>query len=189
MGDGERRPVMAIIGAGGAIPSALDGLAAELGAGAMAAGLRIITGGLGGVMAAASRGARQSPAWVEGRIIGVLPSYDRGTANPHVDIALPTGMQIGRNVLVVAAADVVVAVGGGSGTLSEVAVAWQLGKPIVALGGVDGWSARLAGQTLDHRHSRPIDRAETAGEAIERALAAIAEPRREPGDIGSGWRR
>lgn len=185
-----RRPVVAVIGAGGAISDDLDRLAADVGARAMEAGLRIVTGGLGGVMTAVSRGARLSPSWAEGRILGFLPSYDRRTANPFVDVALlPTGLQIGRNVLVVAAADVVIAVGGGAGTLSELAIAWQLGKPIVALAGVPGWSDRLAGAALDHRHPDPVARAECAEQAIRLALEAIARPRREAGDIGSGWIR
>lgn len=183
-----RRATVAIIGSGGALDAPIDALAAELGACAMEAGLRVVTGGLGGVMAAASRGARESPAWVEGRIIGVLPAYDRGTANAYVDIALPTGMQVARNVLVVAAADAVIAVGGGAGTLSEVAIAWQLGRPVIAIDTVGGWSAQVAGAALDHRDSRPIIAASGAHEAVERAIEVIAAGRSDAGPIGSGWK-
>lgn len=189
VGAGGRRPVLAVIGFGGEIPSAVEACAAEVGAAAMAAGWRLVTGGLGGVMRAVSRGARSSPAWREGRILGFLPSYDRDTANPYVDVALGTGLQIGRNVLVVAAADVVLAIGGGAGTLSEMAIAWQLGKPIVSLETVDGWGARLAGEPLDHRHPRPVAAARTPSEAIVLAGALLRTDRREPGDIGSGWAR
>lgn len=184
-----RRPVMAVIGSGGTLPAEVEAAAAALGAGAMARGFALVTGGLGGVMAAASRGARTSPAWSEGRVIGVLPGYDRRAANPWVELVVPTGMQIARNVVVVAMADVVVGVDGGAGTLSEFAVAWQLGKPLVALSAHGGWSARLAGVTIDARGAAAVVEARTVDEALTHAAALTAEGRPEPGEIGSGWRR
>jgi len=77
-------------------------LCVELGSRAVEAGFRVVTGGLGGVMEAVSRGARTAPSWREGDVVGILPGYDRGAANPYVDVVVPTGMQIGRNVIVVA---------------------------------------------------------------------------------------
>src|SRR5262249_31500883 len=86
-------------------------------------------------------GASLSPGARDGDVIGVLPGYDRRAANPYLDIVVPTGMQIGRNVIVAAMADVVIAVGGGAGTLSESAIAWQVGKAIPALGRAGGGGA------------------------------------------------
>ena len=94
------------------------------------AGAVLVCGGLGGVMAAACRGAREAG----GTTLGLLPGSDRGAANKWVSIAVPTGLGELRNGLIVRAADAVVAVGGGSGTLSEVALALKLGRPVVGVG-------------------------------------------------------
>ncbi len=96
-------------------------------------------------------------------------------------------MQMGRNILVVSSADVVIAIGGGSCTLSEIALAWQLGKPIIGLSDIAGWAEQLAGQVLDERHPQAIMSAKTPEEAIQTALKVLEKPRKEPGNIGSGW--
>ena len=90
-------------------------------------------GGLGGVMGAAARGA----AGAGGTVVGLLPGSGRGAANPHVTVAITTGLGEMRNPLVVRAADAVVAVGGAYGTLSEIAFALRTGKPVV---GLDTWA-------------------------------------------------
>ena len=105
-------------------------LAEEVGAGLASMGAVVVTGGLGGVMEAACRGARSR----RGRTVGLLPGDDRADANGWVEIALATGMGELRNGLVVRASDALVAVGGGHGTLSEVALALKLGRPVVGLG-------------------------------------------------------
>ena len=185
--DDERVGVLAVVGsASTSDPSLLDA-AHEVGRLTIDAGLRLVTGGRGGVMDAAAHGARSSTAWREGRIVAVIPSYDRGSVTAPCDIIIPTGMQLARNIVVVAMADVVVALGGGAGTLSEMALAWQIGKPIVALGAHGGWAEELGERRLDHRHPDPVVRVTTPGEAIERATQALRGPRREPGEIGSGW--
>lgn len=99
----------------------------------------LVCGGLEGVMEAACRGAKEAG----GTTIGILPGTDRGAANPFVDVAVPTGLGEARNALVVRAADALVAVGGGYGTLSEIALALKAGKPVVGLGtwDVDGVEA------------------------------------------------
>jgi hypothetical protein len=104
-------------------------------------------------MAAASRGAHRARGYREGDVIGVLPGGDRAAANRWVDVAIPTGLGVARNVLVVQAADAVIAIGGRAGTLSELALAWQLGRPVVALD-VPGWSARVAGRAIDDRRPK-----------------------------------
>ena len=124
-----RTPYVAVVGPGEASPDQLH-TAEEVGAGLAAAGVVVVTGGLGGVMEAACRGARSR----RGRTLGILPGDDRDAANGWVEIAVPTGMGELRNGLVVRAADAVVALGGGYGTLSEIALALKLGRPVVGLG-------------------------------------------------------
>jgi uncharacterized protein (TIGR00725 family) len=85
-------------------------------------------GGRGGVMEAACRGAKE-----EGGItVGILP--DRGKGNPYLDVAVRTGMGYGRNIILVESADAVVAIGGGYGTLSEIAIALKAGKNVFGYG-------------------------------------------------------
>ncbi len=160
----KRRPVVAVVGSA-RIEDAQRVLLRKLGGALMEAGFRLVTGGLGGTMEAVSEGARCSTAWSEGRIIGVIPSHLHDDANAYCDIVIPSGLQVGRNLLVVSIADVVVAVGGGAGTLSEIALAWQLKRPLVALGKT-GWAGRLGGERLDHRVDQPIEAAATVGEAV-----------------------
>jgi uncharacterized protein (TIGR00725 family) len=90
----------------------------------------VVCGGLGGVMEAACRGAKEAG----GTTVGLLPGDDRGAANSFVDVAIPTGLGEGRNLLVVRSADALMAVGGGHGTLSEIALALKAGKRVVGLG-------------------------------------------------------
>jgi len=183
----DRRRVLAVVGNAGTIPEAAAGAARELGRRAIDAGFRLVTGGLGGVMAAASQGARGAGGYREGSIIGILPGLDRSAANEWVDIVIPTGMQLARNVLVVATADVVVALGGGSGTLSEIALAWQLGRPVIALRGTGGWADEVAGRSIDDRRDDLVRGADSPEKAIRMALEATATGARESGNVGSGW--
>jgi uncharacterized protein (TIGR00725 family) len=88
-----------------------------------------VCGGLGGVMEAACRGAKDAG----GTTVGILPGTDRAAANPFVDVAVATGLGEARNALVVRAADAVIAIGGGYGTLSEIALALKAGKRVVGL--------------------------------------------------------
>jgi uncharacterized protein (TIGR00725 family) len=114
-------------------------------------GTIVVTGGRGGVMAAASRGAAQAG----GLTVGILPGHERAEANQWVAVAIPTGMGELRNGLIVRAADVVVAVGGAYGTLSEVALALMAGVPVV---GFETW--KIEG----------IEQADSAQSAARRAL-------------------
>jgi uncharacterized protein (TIGR00725 family) len=96
-------------------------------------GAVVVTGGLGGVMAAACRGSREAG----GLTVGLLPGSDRNAANEHVQVAIPTGLGELRNGLVVRAADAVIAVGGAYGTLSEIAFALRTNVPVV---GLESWA-------------------------------------------------
>jgi uncharacterized protein (TIGR00725 family) len=120
---------VAVVGPGDATPAELA-VAEELGAALASAGAIVVCGGLGGVMEAACRGAKSR----RGLTVGLLPGLDRSAANGWVDVALPTGMGELRNGLVVRAADAVVAVGGGAGTLSEIAFALKAGRPVMGIG-------------------------------------------------------
>jgi uncharacterized protein (TIGR00725 family) len=94
------------------------------------AGVVVVCGGLGGVMEAACRGAAEQG----GLTVGLLPGRDRTAGNPYLAVALPTGLGELRNGLIVRAADVVIAVGGAYGTLSEIALALRTGVPVLGLG-------------------------------------------------------
>ena len=120
---------VAVVGASDA--AAQEVAAAEaVGANLASAGAVLVCGGLGGVMEAACRGAKGTG----GLTVGFLPGTDRAAANPWVDIAVPTAMGEGRNILVVRSAQAVIAVGGEYGTLSEIALALRAGIPVVGVG-------------------------------------------------------
>jgi uncharacterized protein (TIGR00725 family) len=111
--------------AGPEVVAAAESVGRELGA----RGAVVVCGGLGGAMEAACRGAKGAG----GTTVGLLPGLDRGDANPYVDVAVPTGLGEARNALVVRAADALVAIGGGYGTLSEISLALRAGKRVVGL--------------------------------------------------------
>lgn len=149
-----RRPMIAVIGNAGVAPgSECYEAARATGRLAVDHGYRIVTGGLGGVMEAASLGAHESAQYREGDTVGILPQDDPGEANLWVDVVIATGMNHARNALV-ANADAVIAIGGGAGTLSEIAFAWTLRRLIVALE-LPGWAEKLAGSPLDERLRYP----------------------------------
>jgi uncharacterized protein (TIGR00725 family) len=104
--------------------------AAEVGRLIAERGAVLVCGGRGGAMEAACRGAKEAG----GLTVGILPGSDRSEANPYVDVVLPTGLGEARNALVVGAADVVIAIGGGYGTLSEIALALKARKRVIGLG-------------------------------------------------------
>lgn len=147
---------IAVIGSGTADPT-LDALAERVGALLAVASATVVCGGLGGVMAAVCRGAKTAG----GRTVGILPGATADAGNPWLDLALPTGMGEARNVLVVRAGRAVIAIGGGFGTLSELAFARKLGTPVV---GLRTWA-------LDG--VRPVD---TPQAAVDQALAAARHP-------------
>ena len=125
----ERRRRVAVIGPGDTGPAVLA-LAEQVGAELARCHAILICGGLGGCMAAAARGARAQG----GTTLGVLPGYDPDAADDAIEIPLPTGLGTARNVIVVASAEAVIAIAGGPGTLSEIALALVLGRRVVGLG-------------------------------------------------------
>lgn len=113
-------------------------------------GYRVQSGGLGGIMEAVFQGAKTSEKYREGDTVAIIPSFDRTAVNQYADIVIPTGLDVMRNAIVVNA-DAVIAIGGGAGTLSEMALAWSLHRLLIAYRNVDGWSAELAERKLDNR--------------------------------------
>jgi hypothetical protein len=153
-------PWIGVVGPGTATESELA-VAEEVGRRLASAGAVVVCGGLGGVMEAACRGASAAG----GLTVGLLPGDDRGAANPWVSVPLPTGLGEARNVLLVRAAEAVVAVGGGWGTLSEIALALRAGKTVV---GLDTWSPAPG------RAPGPgVVAAPSPGAAVDRVLEAV----------------
>jgi len=138
--------------------------AERVGAAIAAAGAVLVCGGLGGVMAAASRGAARSG----GVVVGLLPGVDPADANRWVTIPIATGMDQARNVIVVRSSDAVIAIGGMYGTLSEIALALKLGRPVIGLG---TW--RLL---RPDRRRVPLLRATSPEDAVSRALHVARRP-------------
>jgi uncharacterized protein (TIGR00725 family) len=126
---GERQPIIAVCGAG-RCDAALATQAELVGRGIALAGAILVCGGLGGVMAAACRGARSAG----GLTVGILPGADSSAANPDVLIPIATGMGEARNAIIIHTCAVVIAVGGEYGTLSEIALARKSGRAVIGLG-------------------------------------------------------
>lgn len=129
----------------------------------------LITGGLGGVMEAASRGASEAG----GLSVGILPQDDASFANPYCDVVIPTGMGLTRDFLNALSADGIIVVGGGSGTLSEVCAAYMHKKPMVAIRGMGGSVAPYLDGYVDHRKNVRIEGADTPQEAVSTVLRMI----------------
>jgi uncharacterized protein (TIGR00725 family) len=127
------------------------------------AGAVLVCGGLGGVMDAAARGC----AAAGGTSVGILPGEDRDGASQHLSVAVPTGLGEARNALVVRAADVVIAVSGEFGTLSEIALALKMGKPVV---GLSTWQLAKQGNEVE-----AVIVAGSPADAVQHALRAAAE--------------
>jgi uncharacterized protein (TIGR00725 family) len=144
---------IAVIGAGQAAP-ALMAQAEQVGRLLAEQGCTLVCGGLGGVMEAAGRGAREAG----GTTIGILPGESRGDANQWIEHTVATGIGHARNLAVVASGDAVIAVGGEWGTLAEIGLARKIGRPVVVL--EPGW--QLAGDG--------IVRAATPEEAVATAI-------------------
>jgi uncharacterized protein (TIGR00725 family) len=122
------RPIVAVVG-GSDCTSAEAALAEELGRRLAQRGAVVVCGGLTGVMESVAKGVRAAG----GLTIGILPGSDARDANAYIDVPLATGMGEMRNALIVRVAGAIVAIGGGTGTLSEIALALRIGTPVVGL--------------------------------------------------------
>ena len=131
----------------------------------------LISGGLGGVMRAASHGAHDAG----GLVVGIIPQDDACMANEFCDIVIPTGMGFTRDYLNALSADGVIVVGGGSGTLSETCASYMSKKPIVAIRNLQGSVAPYIDGFIDHRKNVKIIGSDTAQDAVSMILKLIAK--------------
>jgi len=129
----------------------------------------LVTGGLGGVMRAASRGACDAG----GLTVGIIPQDDAGLANEYCQIVIPSGMGLTRDFLNALSADGVIIIGGGSGTLSEVCAAYMHKKPMVAIRNTGGTADRYADGYVDHRENVRIIGVDTPKDAVAKILELI----------------
>jgi uncharacterized protein (TIGR00725 family) len=160
-----RRRQVAVSGGGASPPNEALDAAEEVGRRLAEAGITIVCGGLGGVMEAAARGA----AGAGGEVIGILPGDDPAAANSHCTHVIATGIGHARNLAVVASGDAVIAIGGEWGTLSEIAFARRLGRPVVAL---DTWTVSGAGAMAEAPGVETVPDAEAAVAAVVRAIGS-----------------
>ncbi len=120
--------IISVIGSG-SCSKEIYNIAEELGKLIAQKGATLLTGGLGGVMEAASKGAKEAA----GITVGILPGFNKDDANKYVDIPIITGLSHARNIIVARSADAVIAISGEYGTLSEIAIALKLGKPVLGI--------------------------------------------------------
>lgn len=143
--------IIGVIG-GSVCSKEIEKIAFEVGERIAKNGAILVCGGLGGVMKAAAKGAKSAG----GTTIGILPTQTKKDANPYIDIPIVTGMSIARNVIVVRSSDAVIAIDGRYGTLSEIAIALNLGIPVI---GLKTWDIKA-----------PIIIAKTPEQAVELAI-------------------
>jgi uncharacterized protein (TIGR00725 family) len=148
------KKIIGVIGAGTAGEDIMV-MAEETGRLIAEHGCLLICGGMGGVMEASARGAKQGG----GTTIGILPQPDRHTANPYIDIPIATSFGEGRNLIIIRTADILIAVGGEYGTLSEIAFALKAEKPVI---GLHTWDIK------------GIIKAENPAEAVDTAMKFLA---------------
>lgn len=147
--------MIAVIGTGSADKSLLK-IAEEVGRLIARRDAILICGGLGGVMEAASKGARSEG----GTTVGILPQDHKNEANPYIDIPVATGFGEGRNVIIARSADVLITVGGEYGTLSEIAFGLRMGKPVI---GIKTWDIK------------GIIKTENAEDAVNKAFELLSK--------------
>ncbi len=143
--------IISVIGAG-TCSKEIYTLAEHVGTLIAQKGATLVTGGLSGVMEAASKGASEAG----GIVVGILPGFSKEEANDYVTIPITTGLSHARNVIVARSADAVIAVSGEYGTLSEIAIALKLGKPVI---GINTWD-----------NVEGLIKAESSEEAVEKAF-------------------
>jgi uncharacterized protein (TIGR00725 family) len=150
-----RRKIIAVIGGAEASEEHLK-IAEEVGFLIAKKDGVLVTGGMGGVMEAASRGAKRA----DGLIIGILPTVEKDTANRYVDIPIVTGLSHARNFIIARTCDCAIAINGKYGTLSELAFCLMYHVPVI---GIDTWKIKA-----------PITKAKNAQEAVDLAFKAVS---------------
>ncbi len=150
-----RRKIIAVIGGAEASEEHLK-IAEDVGSLIAKKDGVLVTGGMGGVMEAASKGAKKA----DGLVIGILPTVEKDTANPYVDIPIVTGLSHARNFIIARTCDCAIAINGKYGTLSELAFCLMYNVPVI---GIDTWEIEA-----------PITRATSAQEAVELAFKVVS---------------
>lgn len=168
-----RRPQITVIGSNAdhCSPKAYE-LAYRVGQEIARQGAVLLTGGLGGVMEAASKGATEAG----GLAISVIPQDDLAAANPHSSVVIATGIGFARDFITAWSADAIIIVGGGVGTLIEAAAAYQKAKPLFAVMGSGGTADEWANRFLDHRQLVRIEGHADPHAIVAQALQRITEP-------------
>ena len=139
-------------------------------------GATLVCGGLDGVMEAASRGALEAG----GHSVGIIPSADSAQANDYCDFVVATGLGKSRNFVVAYSGDAMVVVGGGAGTLIELAAAYQAGKPIVAVGGTGGVADAWAGKHIDERRTGKVLEGANPEDAVKMVIRELSRQGKGP---------
>ena len=152
-----------VIGSAQPIPPDVYQMAEELGRAIASRGAVLITGGRGGVMEAVCKGAKEK----QGLTVGILPGCNKD-ANPYVDIIIVTGMGDGRNIINIKSADAIIAINGGAGTLSEIALALKTDRKVIAIRPSGGGAEKMAGIVIDGREV-------TSVESVEEAIDLVFE--------------
>ena len=155
-GTGIKRKIIAVIGGAEASEKHLK-IAEQVGRLIAERNAILVTGGMGGIMSAASKGAKEA----NGLVIGILPTANKESANPYVDIPIVTGLNQARNFIIARTCDCAIAVNGRFGTLSEIAYCLMYDIPVI---GIDTWQI-----------DAPIAVAETAQQAVDLAFKAVEE--------------
>jgi uncharacterized protein (TIGR00725 family) len=147
-------------------------IAYEVGKEVALQGAILITGGLGGVMEAASKGAKDHA----GLVVSIIPQDEKRYANTYSDVVIATGLGHSRNFVTAYSGDAVIVVGGGIGTAIEAGVAYQKGKPIVAISGSGGTADKISGKYLDDRQLVEVMREKDPRLAVEKTVKALTDP-------------
>ncbi len=168
-----RKICISVIGSGnsdGTLNPQIAKIANDVGREIAKKGAVLICGGLGGIMTEAAKGAKEE----SGLTVGIIPDDDPDSANPFIDISIPTGLGFARNVLVAYSGDVVIAVGGRLGTLSEISYAVIKKKPVI---GIHTWDLSQLSNEMNPDdkkfYSDSVIKCESAKEAVDKAYAII----------------
>ena len=163
---GKMRQILVIGNNDNGCTTELETIAYEAGQEVAKSGSVLITGGLGGVMKAASHGAKDA----SGLTVGIIPQDDAALANEFCDIVIPSGMGLSRDFLNALSADGVIVIGGGSGTLSEICAAYMYKKPIAAIKNSGGMATKYSDQYIDHRENVKITGFDSPKDAVDYIL-------------------
>jgi hypothetical protein len=137
----------------------------------------VVCGGRGGVMEAASKGARDAG----GHSVGIVPSADSNEANRYCEFVVATGLGKARNFIIAYSGDAMVVVGGGAGTLTEAAAAYEVAKPIIAVKGTGGVADEWAGRYFDDRRTRMILGGSSPEDAVKKVMRELSRRGKAPG--------